>query len=200
MANANTEINLDTLFAVIEAQVRLQFPDLVTVEFDREEASAPPAAPACILEMTECEKYDEQDPGTGQLAMSCRFEARLLIGFNRPKAKAQVRNLALAFAAWMHLRRWGAFGQPTGPAQIIGAYRDDFSPVLDKFEAWRVEWVQEVHLGQSVWTDVGTPPEAFVRLDPAADAAIYTQPEVLDGKHHPKDEYVPLAQLLQGDA
>jgi hypothetical protein len=200
MANANTEINLDALFSVIEEEIRRQFPDFLSVEFDREEASAPPAAPACILEMTEAEKYQDQDPGTEQLAMTCRFEARLLIAFNQPRAKSEVRKLALAFAAWMHLRRWGMQGQPTGPAEIIGAYRDDFSPVLDKYEAWRVEWTQEIHIGQSVWTDEGTPPAAYIRLDPAADPRIYTQPEIMDGKHHPIDEYVPLAQLLDGSA
>lgn len=202
MANANTEISLDQLFQVIVDQVQAQFPDLVVVEFDRDEGSTPPQAPACILEMTEGEKYEDQDPGTGQLAFSARFEARLLVGFNRPRAKAEARKRALAFAAWMHLRRWGAFGCPSGPAEIIGAYRDDFHPALDKFEAWKVEWVQVIHLGTDVWKDDPTAvtPQVFVRLDPAADPATYTQPIVNDGQHHPVDEYVPLADFLNGGA
>lgn len=197
--NANTEIDLDTLLAVIVDQVKAKFPALTTVEFDRDEASAPPQAPACLLEMTESEKYSERDPGTGQLEITARFEARLLLAFNVPNAKREARKLALAFATWMHQRRWGAQGCPSGPAEIVGAYRDDFSPVLDKYEAWRVEWTQEFTLGQSVWTadTAGVPPsEILVRGDgtPGAEARNLVRVELANGQAYPVDEYDPLSQ------
>lgn len=199
MANANTEVNLDTLFGVIEQQIRLAFPSLATVEFDREEASAPPQAPACVLELPEWEGLEGDDPETGQLAINCRFEARLLIGFNRPRAKAEVRKLAMALAAWLHKRTWRAQAHPSGQAQVTGAYRDDFSPVLDKYEAWRVEWTQVIHLGESAFKDTGTPPTAFIRMDPQADPASYAGTPTLDGQHHPIEEYLPLAEFLAGN-
>ncbi len=193
MANANTEINIDQLHQVIETAISTQFPTLVTVEFDSDERTLP-AMPACLLEISEAERFEEQDPGTGQLPVTLRFAARLAIGFRTPNAKREIKKLAFAFAAWLHLRTWRAQGCPSGPAQVVGAYRDDFSPELDQFMVWRVEWAQEIHLGQTVWTD-GTPITDFaVRTDvvPHYQNGPDSSTPVADGTHHPIDEYVDL--------
>lgn len=194
----NTEVNLDTLFSVIEAQIQAKYPTLLTVEFDRDEATAPPAAPACLLELSEWDQADS-DPETGQLAIICRFEARLLIAFNVQNAKAQARKLAMDFAAWMRRRTWRAQGHPSGPAQVVGGYRDDFSPVLDKYEVWRVEWTQEIHIGASVWTGAGVPvTQVFARLEPVPGIGSGILEIDLnapaDGVSHPIDEYTKLTQ------
>lgn len=168
--NANTEIELAVLHDAIVADIKAQFPDLVTVEFyraeegqgDDERKTLP--VPACLLELSEMTTDPDRDPGTEQLAVTATFEARLIIdSFKTLNAKLSIRVLAAAFSAWLRLRRWNNPAVPgkclpTGPAYVIGAYPDDFSPELDRYEVWRVEWQQEIHLGSTVWNDEGVTP------------------------------------------
>lgn len=182
--NANTEVDLDTLHAAIVADIQAKFPDLRTVEFYRGEGSDHDdrktlPVPACLLNLSELEASDENDPFTEQLAVMAHFEAELVIRFTTPNAKRSIRKLAAAFAAWLHNRRWTnpantAKKLPTGPCMVIGAYQDDFTNLmpgqrdkpLDQYEIWKVEWRQIVHLGDSVWNDDGltpTPSTVFVR-------------------------------------
>lgn len=158
MANADTTITIQGVHDAIGAAIRAQFPALTCVEAylaDRK----PPAPRACLYELVDFETTaDAADPGTEQLAVTARFSARLLISFReQPNSKMQIRTLAAAFAAWLRLQR---FGQPIGPAQVIGAYPDDFEPELDQYECWRVEWTHVLHLGATMWNDDG------VRLEP----------------------------------
>lgn len=157
MANANTVTTLDSVHAGIVNAIKAKFPQLQTVEAYRLDRKTLPH-PACLIELTEMEPAD-MDPGTEQLAVMARFEAKLVIGFrqgiNNPKL--EIRKLAAAFCAFVRLQRWGL---PIGPAEFIGAYPDDFDSELDQFEVWRVEWRQIIHLGESVWADwnAGSPP------------------------------------------
>lgn len=180
--NANTEVDYELLEAAIVADIRAEFPDLQTVEFYREDRKGLPK-PAVLLEMTEWEADEDNDPGTEQLAILAHFEAEIIISFRAVdgrKAKAEVRRLANALGAWMHNRRWnrpGFTGEPgttgsvlpTGPVQVVGAYPDDFQNMepgkkgdaLDKYEVWRLTWQQKIHLGKSVWNWIGTTPQAI---------------------------------------
>lgn len=167
--NANTNVDLAVLHAAIVADIKAQFPALVTVEFYREDRKDLPK-PACLLELTELESLPEDDPGTEQLAVMAKFEAELVISFRTPQAKQSIRLLAASLAAWLRLRRWNDQANPgkklpTGAALVIGAYQDDFAvmggqrdPALEQFEVWRVEWQQIIHLGATVWTDEGATP------------------------------------------
>ncbi len=174
--NADTTIDLDTLHAAIAADIQAKFPDLRTVEFyrgegnDHDDRKTLPV-PACLLELTELETSDDNDPMTEQIAMIAHFEAELVIRFTTPNAKRSVRKLAASMAAWLHNRRWTnpadtAKKLPTGPCEVVGAYQSDFSNTmpgqrdmpLDQYEIWKVEWRQLVNLGESVWTDEGTTP------------------------------------------
>lgn len=166
MANAITNISLENLHNAIVAEIKRAFPNLATVEFYREENDRKQLPlPACLLELSEMDAAGDLDPGTEQLAVTARFEARFVIGFRTPKAKIEIRSLAAGFAA--HLRsmlRWPdplhpGKAVPTGPCEVTGCYPDDFDPALDKYEVWRVEWQQVLHLGDTVWTDDGTTPE-----------------------------------------
>lgn len=172
--NANTNVDLAKLHAAIVADIQDAFPSLVTVEFYREDRKSLPK-PACLLEISEFENLEDDDPGTEQLAVMMKFEAELVIGFRTTAAKQSICILAAALAAWLRKRRWvnpddTTKKLPTGEAQVIGAYRDDFSvmgaqreQVLEQFEIWRVEWQQIVHLGDTMWTDEGvTPTQVFV--------------------------------------
>ena len=170
MANANTVTTLDAVHAGIVAAIKAQFPSLQTVEAYRLDRKTLPA-PACLIELTEMDAAD-LDPGTEQQAVMARFEAKLVIGFRQgmKNPKLEIRKLAAAFAAFVRLQRWGC---PVGPAELIGAYPDDFDPELDQFECWRVEWRQIIHLGESVWADWndGTPPgQVLVGYAPAIGA------------------------------
>ena len=176
MANINTVTTLDAVHVGIVNAIKAQFPTLQTVEAYRLDRKSMPT-PACLIEMTEMDTAPEFDPGTEQLPVNARFEARFAISFrqgsNNPKL--EVRKLAAAFAAFARLKRWGC---PIGPAEVIGCYQDDFDPELDQFECWRVEWQQLILLGDTVWTDGGTVPVPVFSWAPEIGAA-----------HEP--EYVP---------
>lgn len=179
MANANTVTTLDAVHDGIVAAIKAHFPDLKTVEAYRLDRKNLPV-PACLVEMTEMDGAPDVDPGTEQLAVTARFEARFVIGFRQSgrNPKLEVRKLAAAFAAFARLKRWGC---PIGPAEVIGAYQDDFDPELDQYECWRVEWQQVIHLGNTVWTDDGETPTPYFSWSPLIGpdhAEIYTD---LDG-------------------
>lgn len=168
MANADTEVTLEQLHDAIVDAIKLQFPDLQTVEFYSDQRTDAIPKPACLLELSEMDAAPDLDPGTEQIALDCRFEARFVIGFRTVKAKLEVRKLAGAFAAWLRKEnhRWGL---PVAPAQVIGCYQDDFSPDLDQYECWRVEWRQVIHLGESVWNDepgAEVPTTVYVGFEP----------------------------------
>lgn len=156
MANANTVTSLDAVHEGIVSTIAAQFPDLVTVEAYRLDRKSLPV-PACLIELTEMDAVPDNDPGTEQLAVNARFEARLVIGFRQgdKNPKLEIRKLAAAVANFIRAKRWGC---PIGAAEVVGAYPDDFDPELDQFECWRVEWQQLIYLGDTVWKDEGATP------------------------------------------
>ena len=168
MTNAVTTTTLDAVHQGIVSAITANFPTLRTVEayrLDRQHLETP----ACLIEMTEMETGVDPDPGTEQLAVLARFEARFVIGFrqgtNNPKL--EVRKLAASFAAFARLKRWGC---PIGPAEVVGVFPDDFDPELDQFECWRVEWQQIIHLGDTVWRDEGETPSPTMSFAPNVGA------------------------------
>lgn len=183
MANAITEVTLDQVHDGIAAAIRARFPDLRTVEAYRLDRKNLPV-PACLFELEEMEADKDADPGTEQLAVRARFAARFLIGFRQgaKNPKAEVRKLAASFAAFARLQRWGC---RVGPAEVIGVYPDDFDPELDQYECWRVEWVQVIHLGATVWRDEGVTPTPVFSF----------APDIGPG-HEP--DYKPFDELLGG--
>lgn len=156
MANAITNIDLADLHTAIGSNLSEAFPAFKLVEFYREdeERAAPKESelPALLLEMTEMEPDLDSDPGTEQLAVIARFEARIVINFRTPKAKIEVRKMAGGLAAFIHKNR--RFHKlPTGAANIDAIVSDDFYPELDRFQVWRVDFSMLVHLGDTIWTN-----------------------------------------------
>lgn len=165
MTNAITNTTLDAVHSGIVEAIKAKFPTLKTVEAYRLDRKNLPT-PACLIELTEMETGVDPDPGTEQLPVLARFEARFVIGFRQPgllNPKLEIRKLAAAFAAFAKFQRWGC---PIGPAEIVGIYGDDFDPELDQFEVWRVEWQQIIHLGETVWTDGGEVPTPYFSFSP----------------------------------
>lgn len=132
--------------------------DRTSLPFGNGEAGQDPKA-YCLLELSEMDASD-MDPGTEQQGMLARFEANFVIKSLQDDAKVLVRALAGSFAAF--LRKQSRF-QPAdvlqGPVRVVGCYKDDFNPELDQFEVWRVDWTQEIWLGEgTVWKSSGTIP------------------------------------------
>ncbi|KVE36757.1 hypothetical protein, partial [Burkholderia sp. TSV86] len=157
------------LHDAIVAEIKARFPDLQTVEFYRtEERRGGPDGlplPAVLLDLSEFDPTPEIDPGTEQLAVNARFEAEIIFGFRKPTIKREIRKFAAAFGAWLRLRRWT--GVRTGPAYVTSICRSDFNPELDQYEVWCVEWSQEIHLGNTVWTNDGSvPTQVFASVAP----------------------------------
>ena len=86
MANAQTVTTLEAVHEGIIAAIRRRFPELLTVEAYRMDRKNLPV-PACLVELTEMEGADDLDPGTGQLAVNARFEARFVLGFRQGSRK-----------------------------------------------------------------------------------------------------------------
>lgn len=167
MANPDTQIDLAKLHLAITQEIQTAFPSLKVVEFYREEEDREPLKtsqlPACLLELSEMDPTNEDDPGTEQLTVTARFTARLIIGFRTPRAKLEIRILAAAMAKFIKQKRWALTTDdvveriPTGPAHVLSIMPDEFSPELDRYEVWAVEWTQSIDIGESVWLGGITP-------------------------------------------
>ena len=154
----DTEIDLDTLHQNIIDRVAEQFPSVVTVADYREDRQRLPL-PAILIELDDIEAAPDEDPGTEQLAARTRWIARIIIGFRTANAEREIRKLAAALGAFIHMQRWG---QPVEAAQVLTISPDTFDPSLDQYVVWAVEWQQVVHLGASVWKPDGELPEAVL--------------------------------------
>lgn len=104
----------------------------------------PPKA-YCLLELSDMDASDF-DPGTDQQAVGAKFEAEIIVKSLQVDSRLLIRALAGSYAAFLRKQlRWP--GVLNGPIKVDGCYKDDFSPELDQFEVWRVEWVQDVWMG-----------------------------------------------------
>jgi hypothetical protein len=112
-----------------------------------------------LMELREFDVGESIDPGTEQQAMMARFEAEVVMKTLPTDARLGVRILAAAFAAFLRKTlRWP--GVLNGPIMVHAVHKDDFSPELDQYEVWRVEWMQEVWLGVGTpWTDAFNYPD-----------------------------------------
>lgn len=133
----------------------------------------------CLLDLPEMEAA-EFDPGTEQQNVRARFEAHFVIKSFQPNARLISRVLAGSFAAFLRKQlRWP--GVLNGPIRLVGCYKDDFHPELDQFEVWRVEWEQEIWLGDVSEILLAPPTQVFFSFVPLVGI-----PYV--------DEYIPVSQ------
>ncbi|MBC6686703.1 hypothetical protein H9I48_05850 [Wolbachia pipientis] len=111
-------------------------------------------APAVFVELVSLEPG--KDPGTEELALKVRFEARIVIDSTVENAAIIVRSLAAEVARVVNKNTWNVENVSAG--EFISAGGDDFKPELDAYLVWLVEWVHEVHTGQSMWSETGIIP------------------------------------------
>lgn len=150
MTDINTNCDLDALQDAIIADIKAAFPGFVAVEFYRDERRPMPV-PSCLLEMSEFEPARGGDDwGTGQLCVDLTFQARLVVGFR--DGKRQIRKLAAAFSAWIHLRQWA--GVKAGQARFVSAYPEPVTGDEEAYECWNITWEQPVFLGDTVWAPI----------------------------------------------
>lgn len=161
--NADTEITLDDYHDGVIDALRTAFPDLATVDDypnDRQRVQVP----AALVEVTEMLAVPDDDPGTGQLALELQVELRYIVGWRGANQGRLVRRNAAALAHFIQQNQWGL---PVEPARVLACEPDEFSPELDQYIVWRIEWAQIVHIGENEWLDDGTPPtEVWVGIAP----------------------------------
>ena len=172
-------VNIEVLLAAIVADLRAGFPQLVTVEEYSDEfmaAQAPLATPAVLVDLFEIEPQPDEDPGTGQTAVTLRFEATVVLGFSEPAVERAVRVIA---ADLSHRISGSRFGQHIGPAVLVGVEPQNFAPELDQYVAWRIEWFHRpAYLGAAEWPEAGTP---------ATEVRLSEEPEIGPGNEEAYD-------------
>lgn len=135
------------------------------------------AVPAVFVDLASIEPGD--DLGTGQLSLIARFEARVIVA-DKEGSELQVRELAAEVARIIHCNN---FGLQTTPAKLVGLSSDGFSPELDAYDVWVVEWEHEFQLGESIWDGVGVIPETvYIGYTPRIGAAFEEDYTILDGE------------------
>ncbi|OAM02915.1 hypothetical protein [Wolbachia endosymbiont of Dactylopius coccus] len=106
-------------------------------------------APALFVELVSLESG--KDPGTEELALKARFEARIVIDSTVENAPILVRTLAAEVARVVNKNTWNV--KNVSPGEFISAEIDGFRPELDAYLVWMVDWSHQLHLGKSVWEE-----------------------------------------------
>ncbi|MGL9732124.1 MAG: hypothetical protein ACR5KX_05105 [Wolbachia sp.] len=100
-------------------------------------------APAVFIELVSLEPG--KDPGTDELALRARFEARIVVDGMVEGASIVVRELVAEVARVVNKNIWNV--EKILPGEFVSAGGDDFKPELDAYQVWVVEWVHELHIG-----------------------------------------------------
>lgn len=147
-------LDLALALDAIVASLAAQFDTFKTVAAE-DEARGNLKLPAIIVQMSEIEPELDRDPETGQFPGLVRVEVRIVMGKRTPQVRRQSINAAAAVAAFAHKERFGVLW---GPASIAAVEPDEFSPVADQFDVWRVEWGHSADFGTSYFVDEGETP------------------------------------------
>ncbi|RDD34247.1 phage tail protein [Wolbachia endosymbiont of Cylisticus convexus] len=106
-------------------------------------------APAVFVELVSLESG--KDPGTEELALKARFEARIVVDGTVEYSSLVVRSLAAEVARVVNKNTWNV--ENVSPGEFISGGGDDFRPELDAYLVWLIEWVHYLHVGESVWLE-----------------------------------------------
>lgn len=161
--NADDGITLDALHQGIQDAVAGAFPAIRTVD-DYPDDRRRVQVPAALVELVELAAAPDDDPGTGQLALAASFELRYIIGWRGANQGRAVRSQVAALAHFIHRQQWGL---PVEPAAVTACEPDEFSPELDQYLVWRIDWTQLIIIGENEWIDNAAPPtEVWVGIAP----------------------------------
>lgn len=153
-------IPLGQVYAAIEEHIKDAIPALAYVGTMPEKLEHI-CVPGVVIELTGFEPADA-DPGTGEVAVEARFEARVLIGREQCDSLVAAAHCAAQLAVLLRMQSWGL---PVGLAEFIRSERDWTRPELDTCVVWVVEWSQVIFLGQEEWPWPGMLPAGLVLPD-----------------------------------
>lgn len=150
-------IPLGAVYAAIEEHIKDAIPGLAYVGTMPEgiEVVTPPAV---VLELVGFGDADK-DPGTGEVAVEARFEARVIVGQEESNCLHVAAFVAAQLAVLLRMQSWGL---PVEFAEFVRAERDWSRPELDSYAVWVVEWNQVIFLGTEEWPWPIQPPGSLV--------------------------------------
>lgn len=133
-------MSVDALLAAIKLGIETEFSSIATVDFtadihDRLRGSID--VPAVLID---CVRFPVLDDSMvqGEIRVTAQGNLFVLVDFKRLNAQSFARHLALQLGRFIHRRNWSVSGaHPTITSNIE---KDDFSPELDRFEVWRVDF------------------------------------------------------------
>jgi hypothetical protein len=139
-------LTLDLFFNTVERCLAEQLPGLQTV------ATWPDITdrvhlPALFLELAEVDPGT--DPGSGQVGLECRMHAYIIIASEQPQHHHQAAQLATQLAVLLRAQYWDL--EDIDAAEFVQAGPDWTKPELDGYTVWKVEWTQQIYLGEEQW-------------------------------------------------
>ncbi len=150
-------IPLGQVYVAIEERIKQAIPGLGYVG-TMPEGVKRVDPPAVVLELVGFEDADK-DPGTGEVAVDARFEARVIIGQEEPNCLHIAAFVAAQLTVLLRMQSWGL---PVEFAQFVRAERDWSRPELDSCAVWVVEWTQIIYLGVEEWPWPNQPPGSLL--------------------------------------
>ncbi|KWR71273.1 hypothetical protein P3W55_16810 [Pseudomonas citronellolis] len=146
------ELTLESLLAAVEQRLRAVLPEAVQI-LRGPLGTATPQPPALLLEYAAL--APGRDPGTGETALLCRLQARLLLQRDDADAEVLALQLASLIAVLLRAQTWDL---PLEPAGFVQA-RPEAS---EAYRVWLLEWDQPLLLGTPEWPWEDQPPGSLL--------------------------------------
>lgn len=155
-------LTLSKFMSAVEEQIREQMSGVQTVAVwpdIRDHVQLP----ALLLELAEVEPG--HDRGTGETPLVCRMDGYVIVAAEQAGHHQQAAHLATQLAVLLRAQYWDL--DHVDAAEFVQAGPDWSRPELDGYTVWKVEWTQEINLGEEQWPWPDQPP-AFLEpeLDP----------------------------------
>ena len=144
-------VTLEALYAAIEQVLRERLPEAQLIGFW---PGVPENTPAVSLEMAEL--LPERDPGTGESALLCRLQARIMVP---PGADRQAVSIACGIVRTLREQTWNLYLEP---ARFVRSAVDGSREELKSLRVWLVEWTQSLRLGDPEWAWEDQPPGSLM--------------------------------------
>ncbi len=132
-------VTLEALYAAIEQVLRERLPEAQLIGFW---PGVPENTPAVSLEIAEL--LPERDPVTGESALLCRLQARIMVP---PGADRQAVSIACGIVRTLREQTWNLSLQP---ARFVRSAVDAVARA-EELRVWLVEWTQSLRLGDPEW-------------------------------------------------
>lgn len=143
---ADQPLQIQGLFAAMAAQIADEVPQFAYVSM-WPDLSHHVDLPALLLDLGGFEPA--QDPGTGEFAIDCQFEAYVVVASELDDHLLQAAVFSTRVATLLRGNNWGM--DKVGPARFAQASQDWTRPELDGYTVWKIEWGQELRLGEENW-------------------------------------------------